>query len=49
LPALNKAAPQLQHHVASKMHLRRMPRLKFSADTGFDTAEHMASLFAKLT
>ncbi len=49
LPALNQAAPLLQHQIASKMHLRRMPRLKFSADTGFDTAEHMASLFAKLT
>ena len=49
LPALNQAAPLLQHQIASKMHLRRMPRLKFSTDTGFDTAEHMASLFAKLT
>ncbi len=49
LPALNRAAPHLQHNIAAKVHLRRMPRLKFSADTGFDTAEHMASLFAKLT
>ena len=49
LPALNRAAPHLQHNIAAKVHLRRMPRLKFSADTGFDTAEHMASLLAKLT
>ena len=48
-PATKTNSPHLQHNIAAKVHLRRMPRLKFSADTGFDTAEHMASLFAKLT
>ena len=33
---LNVIAPDLQTWVANKVHLRRMPRLKFMADTSFD-------------
>jgi ribosome-binding factor A len=48
LPALNEAAPYLQHQIASQIHLKRMPKLRFSADTSFDNAEKMAKIFAKL-
>jgi ribosome-binding factor A len=45
---LNVIAPDLQTYVAQKVHLRRMPRLKFMADHSFDNAEKMSSLIAKL-
>lgn len=48
LPALNMAAPLLQHHIASSLHLRRIPRLSFTADTSFDQAEKMSRLFASI-
>lgn len=48
LPALNNAAPYLQHCIASKVHMKRLPKLRFSADTSFDNAEKMAKIFAKL-
>lgn len=48
LPVLNTAAPLLRHHLASKVHLRRLPILKFFADESYDTAERMARLFSSI-
>ena len=45
LPVLNRIAPLLRHHLAGKVHLRRLPVLKFVADESYDTAERMARLF----
>ena len=45
---LNVIAPDLQTYIAQKVHLRRMPRLKFVADHSFDNAEKMSSLIANL-
>ena len=45
---LNVIAPDLQTYVAQKVHLRRMPRLKFFADHSFDNAQKMSSLIANL-
>ena len=45
---LNVIAPDLQTWVASKVHLRRMPRLKFMADTSFDNAQKMSELINQL-
>ena len=45
---LNVIAPDLQTWIAQKVHLRRMPRLKFMADHSFDNAQKMSSLIAKL-
>ena len=45
---LNVIAPDLQSWVAQKIHLRRMPRLKFMADHSFDNAQKMSSLIANL-
>ena len=39
LPALNRLAPVLQREVAARVHLRRVPRLKFILDETFETAE----------
>ena len=36
---LNIIAPDLQTYVAQKVHLRRMPRLKFVADHSFENAQ----------
>ena len=45
---LNIIAPDLQTWIAKKVHLRRMPRLKFMADNSFDNAQKMSQLIAKL-
>lgn len=45
---LNMIAPMLQTYIAQKVHLRRMPRIKFMADHSFDNAQKMSSLIAKL-
>ena len=48
LPVLNQTAPLLRHHLASKIHLRRLPVLKFFADESYDTADRMARLFSTI-
>ena len=48
LPVLNQGAPVLRHHLASKVHLRRMPVLKFVADESYDTAARITRLFASI-
>ena len=48
LPVLNKVAPLLRHHLASKVHLRRLPLLTFVADESYDTADRMARLFSSI-
>ena len=48
LPALNQAAPLLRHHLASKVHLRRLPVLKFVVDESYDTAERINRLFSSI-
>jgi len=48
LPALNRIAPMLQKLVAAKVHLRRVPRLKFLLDESFETAQRMNNVFNKL-
>ena len=48
LPVLNQTAPLLRHHLASKVHLRRLPVLKFFADESYDTADRMARLFSTI-
>ena len=48
LPALNQAAPLLRHHLASKVHLRRLPVLKFVADESYDTADRITRLFSSI-
>ena len=45
---LNVIAPDLQTWIAQKVHLRRMPRLRFEADHSFDNAQKMAQLIAEL-
>ena len=45
---LNVIAPDLQTYVAQKVHLRRMPRVKFFADHSFANAQKMSSLIAQL-
>ena len=45
---LNVIAPDLQTWIAKKVHLRRMPRLKFMADHSFDNAQKMSKLIAQL-
>lgn len=45
LPALNRLAPLLQHEVASRVHLRRVPRLKFILDETFETAARLNTVF----
>ena len=48
LPALNKTAPFFAHHVSQKVHLRRMPKLKFFVDGSFDHVDRITSLFNNL-
>ena len=48
LPALNIAAPQLGHAIAGKVHLRRMPKLKFFADSSYENADKISRLFATI-
>lgn len=46
--ALNRLAPLLQKHVAAKVHLRRVPRLKFLVDNSFETAARMNDVFNRV-
>lgn len=48
LPILNQIAPTLRHQLAGRIHLRRLPTLKFAADESFETAERMAHLFESI-
>ena len=48
LPVLNQVAPLLRHHLASKVHLRRLPVLKFVADESYDTADRITRLFSSI-
>ena len=48
LPALNRVAPHLQKLVAAKVHLRRVPRLKFLVDDSFETAQRINKVFNDL-
>ena len=48
LPALNGAAPQLGHAIVGKVHLRRMPKLKFFADTSYENAAKISRVFATI-
>ncbi|MEC8091691.1 MAG: 30S ribosome-binding factor RbfA [Pseudomonadota bacterium] len=45
LPALNRLAPVLQREVAARVHLRRVPRLKFILDETFETAARLNVVF----
>ena len=45
LPALNRLAPLIQSLVAKKVHLRRVPRLRFMLDDSFENAARMNILF----
>ena len=45
LPALNRLAPVLQREVAARIHLRRVPRLKFILDETFETAARLNVVF----
>ncbi len=45
LPALNRRAPVIQSLVAKKVHLRRVPRLRFMLDDSFENAARMNVLF----
>ena len=49
LPTLNVAAPKLGHLIAGKVHLRRLPRLKFFADTSYDNADKISRAFASIS
>jgi ribosome-binding factor A len=49
LPTLNVAAPKLGHLIAGKVHLRRLPRLKFFADTSYDNADRISRAFASIS
>mgnify|MGYP001434711529 FL=1 len=48
LPVLNQIAPLLRHHLAKKVHLRRMPVLKFVADESYDAADRITRLFSSI-
>ena len=48
LPILNRTAPLFAHHVSQKVHLRRVPKLKFLIDGSFDHVEKITSLFNNL-
>ena len=45
LPALNRLSPLIQSLVAKKVHLRRVPRLRFLLDNSFENAARMNVLF----
>ena len=48
LPVLNQVAPLLRHQLGSKVHLRRLPVLKFVADESYDTADRITRLFSSI-
>ena len=41
-----RVGEDLRHHLASKVHLRRLPVLKFVADESYDTADRITRLFS---
>ena len=45
LPALNRLAPIIQREVAARVHLRRVPKLKFMLDDSFENAARMNVVF----
>lgn len=45
MPALNRLAPVIQHEVARRVHLRRVPRLKFLIDDSFENAARLNVVF----
>ena len=45
LPALNRLAPILQREVAARVHLRRVPKLKFLLDESFENAARLNIVF----
>ena len=45
LPALNRLAPIIQRDVAARVHLRRVPRLKFLLDDSFENAARLSVVF----
>ena len=45
LPALNRLAPVLQREIAGRVHLRRVPRLKFLLDDSFENAARLNLVF----
>ena len=45
LPALNRLAPIIQRDVAARVHLRRVPRLKFLLDDSFENAARLNVVF----
>ena len=48
LPLLNQLAPVIGHQMSKRIHLRRLPRLKFLLDHSFDTADRMGRLFMSI-
>lgn len=48
LPLLNQLAPVIGHQLSKRIHLRRLPRLKFMLDHSFDTADRMGRLFMSI-
>lgn len=48
LPKLNKMAPVFAHYVSQRVHLRRVPKLKFLIDGSFDHVDKITALFNKL-
>ena len=49
LPILNKMAPLFAHHTSQKVHLRRVPKLKFLIDRSFDHVDKISLLFNNLS
>jgi ribosome-binding factor A len=45
LPALNRLAPIIQREVAARVHLRRVPKLKFMLDDSFENAARLNVVF----
>ena len=45
LPALNRLAPIIQREVAGRVHLRRVPKLKFMLDDSFENAARLNVVF----
>ncbi len=45
LPALNRLAPIFQREVAVRVHLRRVPKLKFMLDDSFENAARLNVVF----
>ena len=48
LPALNHAAPYIQHCVGQRVRMKFLPRLKFVTDTTFENAEKIERLLLQI-